>query len=185
MMFLFNRSLKWWLLIPASIAFTLLGVALAPALPVFAVQRTVYWSSSPQWMLPQWLNWFNTPDDNLDAGVRCGFFDAKWGTYINRVRWLLRNVAYGFSWFVLGGWIEGEVSQRPFLGGTLYTTTDGHWGFTNAYFKIGWKLFQAHNANWRIDGQQVRMYTLSGKGTAVLFVLAVASLTTYLLWSPL
>jgi hypothetical protein len=185
MMFLFNRTLKWWLLIPASIAFTLLGVALAPVLPLFAVQRSVYWSSSPQWMLPRWLDWFNTPDDNLDAGVRCGFFDAKWGTYINRVRWLLRNVAYGFSWFVLGGWIEGEVSQRPFLGGTLYTTADGHWGFTNAYFKIGWKLFQAHNANWRIDGQQVRMYTLSGKGTAVLFVLAVASLTAFLLWSPL
>jgi hypothetical protein len=49
--------------------------------------------------LPEWLAWFDTFDDDLDSGARR---DGKAHSYWQRVAWLNRNPAYGFSYWVLG-----------------------------------------------------------------------------------
>lgn len=81
------------------IPFLIASVLLAPVLPLFAVGQ-------PQ--LPWWLSWFMTPDNDFPG-------DRGWpDTYCNRVRWLLRNPAYGFAW--------GPLSYTPTYD-TKYTVT--------------------------------------------------------------
>lgn len=89
--------LHWLALLPLSLAFTLLAWLLAPVLPLFA--------SRNGW-LPDWLAWFQTPDNSLDGDT--GWINEHWQfrywlpaplcTYVGRVGWLWRNPAYGFEW---------------------------------------------------------------------------------------
>ena len=88
--------IKWFALLIPSFIMSIVGRLLAPILPFFA--------SEDGW-LPDWLSWFQTPDNPLDGDrghkkrwPKNGLF---W-TYIRRVAWLLRNVCYGFDETVCG-----------------------------------------------------------------------------------
>ena len=77
---------------------------LTPLLPSFAFLQYGYCNNyscfykEPR--LPNWLSWFQTPDNSLLG-------DDNWkqthtGTYWDQVKWLYRNSLYGFKWTVLG-----------------------------------------------------------------------------------
>ena len=87
---------KWAALIVPSLFMAILGRILAPILPLFA--------DCEGW-LPDWLWWFQTPDNPLDGDAahweRHPGTDAL-STYARRVAWCWRNVAYGFDIDVLG-----------------------------------------------------------------------------------
>ena len=88
--------LKWALLIAPSLFMAVVGRLLAPVLPFF-VQEDGY--------LPQWLSWFQTPDNPADgdeAHWERHPGTGAWDTYCRRVAWFWRNVAYGFDIDVLG-----------------------------------------------------------------------------------
>lgn len=86
------------LVIPSLIV-TLLGIFLAPVLPIFS--REIYgWldNHSRQGFgsrLPQWLSWFMTPDNSLDGDATFEFINGA--GYLAKVKWLLRNPAYSFG----------------------------------------------------------------------------------------
>lgn len=83
------------------IPFLLLSVILAPFLPLAAIGKP---------RLPKWLSWFMTPDNDFPG-------DKGWrDTYLNRVRWLLRNPAYGFAW--------GPLSYTPTADTILHVEGD-------------------------------------------------------------
>jgi hypothetical protein len=110
--------------------------------------------------LPSWLNWVHTFDANLDRGVDDGFFKGPY-SYWNRVKWLYRNPAYGFSFFALGmpykasEWKLKEYTpaegDKPSY---FFAYTDS--GHFNTYFvkfgirfKIGWKAWNNFDVNTR------------------------------------
>lgn len=106
--------IKWILCVPATLIMSIVGRLLAPILPLFC--------NDGGW-LPDWLSWFQTPDNSCDGDSghktrwpKDGFF---W-TYARRVAWLLRNVAYGFDIDVLGVEIlptdEMVVEGNPNIG---------------------------------------------------------------------
>ena len=110
--------LKWLALVPISFIMAIVGRFLAPILPFFA-KNDGY--------LPDWLSWFQTPDNSLDGDK--GHWErwpdtSAWGTYKRRVAWLLRNVCYGFDISVLGQTTlpgdafvmlgEDKVQDQPF-----------------------------------------------------------------------
>lgn len=133
--------MKWFLLLPLNIAFTLLAYVLAPILPAFATEYGV---------LPTWLTWFDTPDNRLDGDV--GFrtehapFKGEqvgWRRYINRVVWLIRNPAYGFDVAIAVDVSEDvnlQVSGTRSMGGNL--DEDG-WFFATA--PGAWQLYVTHH----------------------------------------
>jgi len=80
--------MTYLLLLPASLAMTLLAYVLAPVLPLFSMRG---------WLV-KGLGWFQTPDNSLygDEG-----HEKRWGyahSYWQMVAWLFRNPAYGFEW---------------------------------------------------------------------------------------
>jgi hypothetical protein len=82
-----------------SLIFTLLGLILAPVLPLFATQKEgwldnhSFWGIGPR--LPTWLNVFMTPDNSLDGDAT--FEKINGFSYLSKVKWLLRNPAYSFA----------------------------------------------------------------------------------------
>lgn len=85
--------------IPVSLLITLLGLILAPILPLFA-KYDFGWSDNHSYQaieprLPNWLNWFMTPDNSL-FGDRT-FIQINGIGYLAKVKWLLRNPAYSFA----------------------------------------------------------------------------------------
>lgn len=129
--------MKWVILWPASLVFTIIAMLLAPVLPTFA--------SKDGW-LPAWLSVFQTPDNPLDGdsgfinehapfkGVQVG-----WKQYINRIFWLWRNPAYGadISWF--GARLKkGDV---VFYDGNLNTSDQGQPGYFLGMCGNYWDLY--------------------------------------------
>ena len=87
------------ILVPISLAITLLAVLLAPILPLFASQQLGWNDNHSQYgmgpRLPTWLSWFMTPDNSLDGdGTFCQLNPPS---YLSQVKWLLRNPAYSFA----------------------------------------------------------------------------------------
>lgn len=86
--------------------------------------------------LPAWLSWFDQPDDDLDGDygwkTKHRWFknspkvDTGWRRYLNRVRWLVRNPAYGFDIDVLGFTLAGDY----FVDGINYSLESS---FVNGY----------------------------------------------------
>jgi hypothetical protein len=94
-----NITIKWVLFLILNQITNFLSLFLTPVVVLFA--------SEDGW-LPNWLWWFQTPDNPLDgdAGWKTGYRpitteDTKLKRYYNRVRWLYRNKLYGFSEAVL------------------------------------------------------------------------------------
>lgn len=74
-----------------------------PFLPLFAVRRDGWNHNrsyrSVDYRLPQWLSWFDTPDNCIDGDFGFQIFHPP--GYVSRVIWLYRNSLYGFKWTVL------------------------------------------------------------------------------------
>jgi hypothetical protein len=91
--------LLYIILVPISLALTLLAILLAPILPLFASQQLGWNDNHSQYgmgpRLPTWISWFMTPDNSLDGdGTFCQLNPPS---YLSQVKWLLRNPAYSFA----------------------------------------------------------------------------------------
>lgn len=119
---------RYLLLVVVDLLVTFLNFFLAPIVVLFA--------SEDGW-LPNWLSWFQTPDNPLDG-------DNGWKTehrpykeeknkyqrWVNRFMWLYRNSMYGFAINVMGCKLEegyklmtiGDpmTSNRPIHNGQIY-----------------------------------------------------------------
>lgn len=152
--------LRWSVLALASLAAKALNYFLAPFVVPFA--------SDSGW-LPDWLSWFQTPDNSLDgdSGWRTEHWQWIKSRYIRRVLWLYRNSMYGFKIDILGVQLgqyfyyqhkgNQSVSDNPYTPGWVYrtikTADDGQIAF-QFYLIVptlsgkclragaGWKLWQ-------------------------------------------
>ncbi len=91
--------LLYLVLVPISLLVTLLGLILAPILPLFA-QYEFGWCDNHSRLdfeprLPTWLNWFMTPDNSLFGDAT--FVAINGIGYLAQVKWLIRNPAYSFA----------------------------------------------------------------------------------------
>lgn len=92
--------------------------------------------------LPDWLWWFQTPDEPLPGGLYEPTV-LTWyqilGYYWCSVLWLIRNRMYGLSWYFgkpADGYLDsvpGEIVRR----GDLWR---GWWKFGPIVFQAGWKV---------------------------------------------
>lgn len=147
---------RYLLLLPLSIAMTMLAHALAPVLPLFATNG---------W-LPKWLWWFQTPDNPL-FGDR-GHWE-RWmykSRYWQQVVWLWRNPVYGFEWdgplaakiteesktelFAVWGdpWIKNRDNAKA---GWYYCELDKYWNF-KAVIPLWGDLAFMPEFGWKLQG---------------------------------
>jgi len=113
------RFLIYPLLFVLQLAFNVITWLLSPLLALCAVTRdSSRWcvAPGPRQYLWGWLQLFSTWDDGVDAGWFTGQYDAKtpagladkarsgsrWAQYRLRFWWLIRNPAYGLSYYLLG-----------------------------------------------------------------------------------
>lgn len=117
---------KWIVFLPLTIIMYIVGQFAAPILPAFA--------SDDGW-LPNWLSWFQTPDNSIDGdrGHRKRWpRETPFWRYVRRVAWLQRNCCYGFDDSVIGIHTqptdvlyevgETEASDRKGISGTCWRT---------------------------------------------------------------
>ena len=91
--------IKYVLLVLLSLPMNILALVLAPILPLFA-SNTYGWldNHSKQGFgprLPNWLSWFQTPDNDLYGDETFVTLNGK--SYWSMVKWLLRNPLYAFA----------------------------------------------------------------------------------------
>lgn len=101
--------LKWLLMVPAMLVISALTFPLAFVLPFFAVERQGVIDNGTGWgwgkYLPNWLSWFQTPDNSLDGDYGWKTEHWQWRfrlpaaicTYVGIIGWLGRNPGYGFG----------------------------------------------------------------------------------------
>lgn len=101
--------LRWSMMAPVMIVITALTFPLALVLPLFAKDRPGQINNGTDSdfgpRLPDWLRWFQTPDNSLegDDGWRREHWQwrlklpASLATYVGMVGWLWRNPGYGFG----------------------------------------------------------------------------------------
>lgn len=165
----------YFLLLPASLAMTLLAYVLAPVLPLFSMRG---------WLVRE-LWWFQTPDNSLygDQG-----HEERWGfahSYAQMVAWLFRNPAYGFEWngplaasitrddhlTDLSGdpWIKNRANAKA---GSYLCRVGDYWNYklikpifgdTALMAEFGWKL-QGYAQGREVEGKA--MYVCSIRFTA-------------------
>lgn len=91
--------LIYLVLVPVSLIITLIAVLFAPVMPIFTVQKEGWLDNHSRWgigpRLPDWLNWFMTPDNSLDGDAT--FERLNPPSYWSKVKWLWRNPAYSFA----------------------------------------------------------------------------------------
>ena len=130
--------LTYIFLVPLSLLTTLLGLILAPILPLFA-QHELGWCDNHSYQafeprLPKWLNWFMTPDNTLNGDAT---FERLNGTgYFSKVKWLWRNPAYSFALrylsFPYEVVVKGDISIKDndkAKAGWCYVTANGLFQF--------------------------------------------------------
>lgn len=147
----------------------LLCIVLSPILPLAALDRDT---------LPNWLNWFQTPDATLDgdSGFAKLFPADEYPKYYRRVRWLIRNPAYGFAWTVLAytpqnldyKWVGSLAPEtRKGMGYFFMWQDNGYFEYsiriklTNSkcfYFRCGWKIIGL--ATGGNTGKQKMIFTI-------------------------
>lgn len=86
-------------LVLPSLLLTLVAILLAPIMVLFTVQKE-WWCDNHSYravgpVLPNWLNWFMTPDNTLDGDA--AFKNLNPPSYLSKVKWLWRNPAYSFA----------------------------------------------------------------------------------------
>jgi hypothetical protein len=156
--------MKWFLLILVNWIASICNLFLAPFVVMFVTDEG---------RLPQWLHWFDTPDNPLSAQVIDRWFpehDTKFKRWINNVSWLYRNSMYGFSEDVLGFTIkEGftyscvgdeSVSNKPLHEGLVkrYLTQGGktywQWYYVKPWGPVKWRRCIRANFGWKIWGDK-------------------------------
>ncbi|QAX96192.1 hypothetical protein [Vibrio phage vB_VmeM-Yong XC32] len=141
---MFLTVLRFFVLLPFHWLVTLLCYILAPVLPLTAIGKET---------LPKWLSWFQTPDAPLDGDLGFRLEHEAKGThpYLQRVYWLWRNPAYGFSW--------GLLAYQSIKGMKIHTLGDIK--AKDDPYKAGWSI------SWTEDKKafQVRAFvpTIPGK----------------------
>jgi hypothetical protein len=106
----------WWIiLVPVNLIVTLLTIVLSPVLPVFATEQEGRLDNNSQWglgpRLPEWLSWFQTPDNSLDGDAT--FERLNPPSYLSKIKWLIRNPGYGFSVHYLTAPYDTTVAGDP------------------------------------------------------------------------
>lgn len=151
--------MSWIILAPLSVAFTLLAILLAPVLALLV---------KPDGCLPDWLNWFQTPDNPATGDMMFQQNQMSWTTsrYLYALFWLARNPAYGFD-HLLGAKIKPEfqldtygdllTGNNPIHNGFLFCklrNKDGsrYWQF---YFIHQWSTTKCWKINfgWKLWGK--------------------------------
>lgn len=140
--------IKYAFLTILNLLFTLFAVIVAPIVSLFA--------SNDGW-LPNWLKWFQTFDASLDAGWKDGYFGSfstpptGYKLWWYRTKWLWRNPAYGFCYWVLGTSFKPEDWTVTFVQDGNYTKFIA-WSKDRKHFclsyngrfgswKLGWKAW--------------------------------------------
>lgn len=157
--------MNWFLLFLISIPVGIVARILTPILPLFAIGKD---------HLPKWLSWFDTTDNYINGDIGYVMLHAPfpgdqtgWRRYINRVVWLWRNSAYGFSWSVLGAtinetptvvsgdiWVGDNaaesIGRKTGLSGTVKIKCGKYWEYYRvsqwgnsgkcSRIRMGWKL---------------------------------------------
>ncbi|QWD55291.1 DUF7338 family protein [Polynucleobacter paneuropaeus] len=101
-------------LVPLNLAMTLIAIPLSLVLPRFATQSVGwcdnhgFWGIGPR--LPNWLSWFQTPDNSLDGDH--SFIAINSYGYWAQVKWLIRNPAYAFAMRYIN-----TIENKPVLYG--------------------------------------------------------------------
>lgn len=164
------------LLVPFSLLLTLIAVIIAPILPLFASYR-MGWCDNHSYegfepRLPDWLAWFQTPDNSLDGDAT---FIVKNGQgYWAQVKWLWRNPAYAFAI----RYIETIKNDTTVLGDDSIKDNDGAkagWCFVRCaglfqftWVKpIGFSRCIYVNLGWNIRGTLHQPKTASYQATFV------------------
>ena len=148
------------LLVPINLIITLIAVILAPVLPLL---------SSPQWgwcdnhsyenfgpRLPKWLNWFQTPDNDLYGDFTFQAINGR--KYWSEVKWLWRNPAYSFALKYLNAPYATSVYGDKTIkdndnakSGWLFVYANGLFQFT-LVVSIGFSRCFYCNIGWNIRG---------------------------------
>ena len=153
--------LKWALMVPVSLFLTVISFPLALILPLY---------SKDGW-LPNWLFWFQTPDNPLygDEGWKTEHWQWRHklpsllAAYIGMVGWLWRNPAYGFGAVYMSGdpivatYIGNDnVNDDPLSEGSITVYSQNLFQFVWCkkisstkclYFVFGWNIKGLINAN--------------------------------------
>lgn len=91
--------IKYVILVLLSLPMNILALILAPVLPLLATNsygwndNHCYQGYGPR--LPNWLSWFQTPDNSLDGDFT--FEQINGRGYLSQVKWLIRNPLYAFA----------------------------------------------------------------------------------------
>ena len=158
--------LKWLLMVPVMLVVTVLTFPLAFVLPFFTVERqgVTENGTSGGWgpYLPNWLSWFQTPDNSLMGDIGWQLEHWQWRyklpvwlcTYVGMVGWFWRNPGYGVGVEVLDGTNakytgNQKVNDSPGVEGYCLVHAGGLFQFvwvkrltTNkcVYINFGWNI---------------------------------------------
>lgn len=144
--------LKWLLLAPLSVVFTLIAILLSPILALLV---------KPDGYLPSWLSWFSTPDNKSTGDESFQKNQMRWTTskYLYALFWLCRNPSYGFdhaigakipAGFTYSSKGDEGTTNAPIHNGWVYRKIDNAWQFYAVYqwsktkcwkINFGWKLW--------------------------------------------
>ena len=128
------------LLVPVSLALTLLAIVIAPILPAFAKDRIGPADNGSRqevgpW-LPSWLSWFQTPDNNLYGDAT--FISHNGKSYWSQVKWLWRNPAYSFGLQYLSAPFQTTQSGDPTIRDNDHARAGWLKVHANGLFQIVW-----------------------------------------------
>lgn len=160
--------LKWALMVPLSLLVTVLTFLLAFVLPFFAKDRPGLINNGTDSdfgpRLPDWLSWFQTPDNDLngDNGWKTEHWQWRFKlpsrlcSYVGMLGWLWRNPGYGFGVvFMVGNPILASLSGNPHINdnpgveGSCLVHSQGlfQWVWVKRisegkclYFNFGWNI---------------------------------------------
>lgn len=102
-----SSLLTWLVTLPLMLVAYVLTYPLALVLPGFVIYRQGKLDNNTRtgmgYYLPDWLSWFQTPDNSIDGDQGWREEHMQWrfkfpepvATYLGRVGWLWRNPAYG------------------------------------------------------------------------------------------
>ena len=142
------KYLKWLGLASLNLLLGLIGKILAPVMVLWVDDKAIL-----KWPLNIVWGQF---DGDLDEGFRAGHTTSRW-RWVNRFRWLQRNSAYNFAY-----WVAGQKWDRSYntpvdsinTPTLQYIRHDWPTGFGIYYhgrwgqLKLGWKAF---NVYWRTE----------------------------------
>jgi hypothetical protein len=152
--------LIYLILVPISLVITLLSLVIAPVLPLFGVHKEWWLDNHAKrgmgFVLPDCLNWFNTPDNDLYGDAT--FQRINGISYWSMVKWLWRNPAYSFALRYITAPYITKVAGDPTIkdnddakAGWCLVHANGLFQFT-VVAPIGFSRCIYVNLGWNIRG---------------------------------